>query len=306
MEVDWASSDDWRPQWGRQRAAVVSPTLSSRSSVRSSSSSPPRDGVCSVHPSPRLPQVDGCARGELVERLLAACVHFRLAAETKFLAVAILDSFLHMRHVATIRDLNLIGLAALLIAAKFEEVDPEIFQIRELVYYSDLDVSATEVTKMERAVLCVLKFSIARQTAAHSLKRYKDSGLCDDVLCRFLEYLLELTLLDDLLAQQPPGRAIAVALYLARRLAEQEPPWSDTLQSLTGHAEAELRECAVQLQCLLQDAMSSTPRRSSCHSMLPARDPELWAVLQGLAAAPEAAPVSFKFAAGTCQGCKLA
>merc|ERR1719401_781592 len=95
---------------------------------------------------------------------------YGLRRETLFLSVSIIDRYLSQRQVGRAR-LQLVGTTAMLVAAKFEEVDPP--DIAEMVHVTDHTYSRQEVLDMEVALLNTLGFEVASPTAAHFLLHFQ-------------------------------------------------------------------------------------------------------------------------------------
>merc|ERR1712157_401058 len=69
--------------------------------------------------------------------------------ETLFLTVNIIDRYLSVKPVAR-KKLQLLGVVAMLIAAKFEEIDPP--RVHELSYLTDKTCSKKDILNMEEFV----------------------------------------------------------------------------------------------------------------------------------------------------------
>jgi predicted hydrolase (HD superfamily) len=94
-------------------------------------------------------QVDAQMRG--VQR------KWQLREETLLLAGSLHDRYLEKKTAAP-RNLQLVRMTTLLIAAKFEEVRPP--QISDLVYVTDKAYTRQEFINMEIAILVALNFKI--------------------------------------------------------------------------------------------------------------------------------------------------
>jgi G2/mitotic-specific cyclin-B, other len=80
------------------------------------------------------PHISHRMRGILVDWLVEVHVKFRLIPETLYLAVNLVDRFLQCQVIKR-RDLQLVGVSSLMIAAKYEEIYP--LELNDLVYICD-------------------------------------------------------------------------------------------------------------------------------------------------------------------------
>lgn len=88
-------------------------------------------------------------RGILIDWLVEVHLKFRLLPETLFLAVNIIDRFLSLR-VCSLPKLQLVGITALFIASKYEEVMCP--SIQNFVYMADGGYKDEEILKAEQYV----------------------------------------------------------------------------------------------------------------------------------------------------------
>merc|ERR1719188_2033389 len=79
----------------------------------------------------------------------------KLRPETLYLTVNIIDRYLSVRKVARSR-LQLVGVVALFIASKFEEINPP--KAAELTYITDNTYTKLEVLDLECTMLAALDF----------------------------------------------------------------------------------------------------------------------------------------------------
>ena len=89
-------------------------------------------------------------RGILVDWLVEIHTKFRLLPETIFLAVNIIDRFLSQRVVSLVK-LQLVGVTALFVASKYEEVVCP--SVSNFLYMTDGGYQDDEILKAERYIL---------------------------------------------------------------------------------------------------------------------------------------------------------
>jgi hypothetical protein len=213
---------------------------------------------------------------------------YGLRRETLFLTINLIDRYLSRLQVAP-QQLQLVGVTALLVAAKFEEIHPP--EMQDLVYYTANAYSRQEIMDMEVAMLRTLKFEIACPTAAHFLLHFQATsemfpfessggalvatgtsgggvvasggGGGGGIAARARAvdtawYVMELSLLDIRMIRHVPSHLAAAALLLSNRRAGQRPAWPEMLAHLSGYTELDLEACVGELRELLEfDAMHS-------------------------------------------------
>merc|ERR1712232_707801 len=91
-------------------------------------------------------QVNSKMRGILVDWLVDVHRKYKLQATTLFLGISLLDRFLEKKDTQR-KHLQLVGVASLFIAAKYEEVYPP--QITDFVYVTDKAYSKNDIIGME-------------------------------------------------------------------------------------------------------------------------------------------------------------
>ncbi|KAI6535049.1 hypothetical protein MCOR05_006100 [Pyricularia oryzae] len=97
-------------------------------------------------------------RGILVDWLIEVHTRFRLVPETLFLAVNIVDRFLSEK-VVKLDRLQLVGITAMFIASKYEEVKS--YHISEFSRVTDDSIRESEILKAERFILSTLNFDLS-------------------------------------------------------------------------------------------------------------------------------------------------
>jgi hypothetical protein len=159
-------------------------------------------------------------RGILVDWLLEVHTRFRLLPETLFLAVNIIDRFLSTKIVQLDR-LQLVGVTAMFIASKYEEVlSPHVQNFRHV---ADDGFTEEEILSAERFVLSALNYDLSYPNPMNFLRRISKADQYDIQTRTLGKYLLEISCLDHRFIGHPPSQVAAAAMYLARLVLERGP-----------------------------------------------------------------------------------
>ncbi|GAA6080325.1 cyclin N-terminal domain-containing protein 2 isoform X2 [Tachysurus ichikawai] len=155
----------------------------------------------------------------LVDWLIQVHEAFNFSEETLYLAVHLLNRVLRQIKIS-ISNLQLVGIVCLFLAAKKEEcLLPE---VSELCYLMANTYSKKQLLRMERRVLCTLKFELSLTPPIHFLLLSAYIARCSEKVICMARYLLELSLLEAKCVCFFPVQLAAAALRLARHLI-QEP-----------------------------------------------------------------------------------
>ncbi|XP_042143582.1 G2/mitotic-specific cyclin-A-like [Ixodes scapularis] len=192
----------------------------------------------------KQPDITSSMRAILVDWLVEVAEEYRLHPETLFLGVSYVDRFLSAMSVIR-NKLQLVGTAALYIAAKFEEIyAPE---VSEFVFITDDTYTKQQVLRMEQLVLKVLSFDMAAPTIYYFLLRFAEVGKAPDTVKHLAHYLCELTLLeDDPYLQYLPSIVAGASLCLANHTLKRYP-WSSDLVLYSGYNLEDFKECVHSL-----------------------------------------------------------
>ena len=157
-------------------------------------------------------------RGILVDWLLEVHTRFRLLPETLFLAVNIIDRFLSAK-VVQLDRLQLVGVTAMFIASKYEEVlSPHVQNFRHV---ADDGFTEQEILSAERFVLAALDYDLSYPNPMNFLRRISKADNYDIQTRTLGKYLLEIGCLDHRFIQYPPSHVAAAAMYLARLVLDR-------------------------------------------------------------------------------------
>jgi G2/mitotic-specific cyclin-B, other len=187
-------------------------------------------------------------RSILIDWLLEVHNKFKLQPQTLWLCVNILDRYLEKEQ--TVRSkLQLVGVTALLIASKYEEIYPP--EVRDCVYITDYAYERTEVLQMESKILRVLDYKIGNPTAFHFLIRYLNCIQASERTRHLTYYYAERNLQEGDMLLVRPHKFAAAAVYAALRQQNdtisglrKASVWNRLLQEESGLQEEDLKATA--------------------------------------------------------------
>jgi len=134
-------------------------------------------------------EVKDTSRAFLVEWIIDVHRKFRLQSETLYVTVRIIDRFLSKQSIKK-SQLHILGVTALLISTKYEEIYPP--DLKELLQVSENKFTRAQVLEMEMQILQVLEFDVTTPSALRFLQRYvKLSAISTDTqkILFFAQYL---------------------------------------------------------------------------------------------------------------------
>ncbi|KAH0736419.1 hypothetical protein KY285_012126 [Solanum tuberosum] len=187
-------------------------------------------------------------RGVLVDWLVEVTDEYKLLSDTLYLTVSYIDRFLSV-NVIPRKKLQLLGVSAMLIAAKYEEISPP--DVGEFCYITDNTYSKKEMVKMEADVLKCLKFEMGNPTTKTFLRQFtvvaQEDNKKNHLQLEFLGYYLaELSLLDYNCVKFLPSLVAAAVIFLSRfTLQPKSHPWCLSLQRCSGYRPVDLKECVL-------------------------------------------------------------
>jgi hypothetical protein len=155
-------------------------------------------------------------RQTLVDWLLQVHLRYHMLPETIWIAVNIIDRFLTKR-VVSIAKLQLVGITAIFIASKYEEILAP--GVDEFVFLTQGVYTREEILKGERIILQTLDFRVSQYCSPYSWMRKISKADDYDIQTRTLsKFLTEVTLLDNRFLRAKPSLIAAVGMYTARRM----------------------------------------------------------------------------------------
>merc|ERR1711972_854117 len=173
-------------------------------------------------------------RAVLVDWLVEVQVQFKLLQETLFSTISIVDRFLAVEGRSVTRSkLQLVGVAAMFLASKVEEVFAP--ACSDFVYITDHAYTEDAIKQMEIKILQTLKFSLFEPLSIHFLRRFSKAGDVD---------VLQHSLAKYDLVPVPGSKLAASALCLSLMLLEPKEKeatvWNKTLKFYSGYSKEDL------------------------------------------------------------------
>ncbi|KAL7501530.1 hypothetical protein ACHAWT_009799 [Skeletonema menzelii] len=184
--------------------------------------------------------IDQRMRSILVDWLVEVHLKFKLVPETLYLVVNLIDRYLAKKEV-TRSKLQLVGVTALFIATKYEEIYPP--ELRDLVYICDRAYSKFEIIEMEETILKTLEYQVTIPSAHAFLVRYLKAGHADKTIVQLSCYILDGTLQCYKLLGFLPSELASAAVLIARKTLGRNP-WSPTLLKYAQYREEDIAPVA--------------------------------------------------------------
>lgn len=161
-------------------------------------------------------EITWAMRQTLVDWLLQVHLRYHMLPETLWIAVNIVDRFLTKRVVSLVK-LQLVGVTAMFIAAKYEEILAP--SVDEFVFMTENGYPKEEILKGERIMLQTLEFRVSHYCSPYSWMRKISKADDYDIQTRTLsKFLTEVTLLDYRFLRVKPSLVAAVGMYCARQM----------------------------------------------------------------------------------------
>lgn len=178
---------------------------------------------------------------------------FKMVPETLYLTVHVIDRYLELKQVRRSR-LQLVGVAALLAAAKYEEIYPP--ELKDLVYITDSAYNKNEIVEMEGQILEVLGYGFTVPTIHTFLCRHLKAAHADRAMVQLSCYLAERCMQEYSMVKHLPSVIAASSVLIARKSLKRHP-WSPTLVTYTKYDECDLEDCIRDMKAFIPDAANA-------------------------------------------------
>lgn len=191
-------------------------------------------------------------RGKLIDWLSKIHQKFKMFPETMFSMISLIDQYLRKKNVS-INDLQLVGISALFISAKFEETY-QVPPLKQLVTCCAYKYSASQILEKESEIIQELNFNLIVNSSYRFFEPYSKALGLELKNQHLAHYLLELSLLQPKFLNYSPSLMAASVIYLIKKIRKSETPWNPNMTLIVGYEEKELKSCAKELCGLLESA----------------------------------------------------
>lgn len=164
------------------------------------------------------PEIRWHMRPCLVDFLVEIHFTFRLRPETLYLTLNIIDRYVS-RRIVYVKHYQLVGCAALWIAAKFEDAKECVPTVQDLAQICRDTYDETAFIQMEGHVLATIQWTLGHPTAEAWLRFLCCESYVEEVKVQHLaRFLMEITLFYREFVEFPPSVIALGALTLARHI----------------------------------------------------------------------------------------
>ncbi|KAK8473382.1 hypothetical protein PHAVU_001G119800 [Phaseolus vulgaris] len=178
------------------------------------------------------PEIKERSRAILVNWLIDVNTKFYLSLETLYLTINIIDRFLSVKSIPSCRELQLVGISAMLMASKYEEIWPP--QVEDFVCLTTY--THEQILVMEKTILGNLEWTLTVPTSLVFLIRFIKATVPDQELENMAHFLSELGLVHYATVMYCPSMVAASAVFAARCTLNKIPLWNETLELHTGYS----------------------------------------------------------------------
>lgn len=161
----------------------------------------------------KQPELKWSYRSTLIDWIIQVHSRFQLLPETLYLTVNIIDRFLS-RKTVTLNRFQLVGAAALFVAAKYEEINCP--TLNDIIYMLDHAYTKEDIVKAEKFMIDTLDFEIGWPGPFSFLRRISKADDYEYDTRTLAKYLLETTTMDSKLVAAPPSWLATGAYFLSR------------------------------------------------------------------------------------------
>ena len=181
-------------------------------------------------------------RAILIDWLIDVHIKYKMVPQTIYISVNLIDRFLSENK--TNRDkLQLVGVASMFIASKYEEIYPP--ELKDFVYITDKAYVKSEVLEMEYKMLKYLNFDITFPTQWSFLEIFKKKLDLDQKTFYLAWFLMELSLINYKMLKFKYSQIAASAVLIAIKTLNYYNIVE--FEKNTGYNEKDIEECVKEI-----------------------------------------------------------
>ncbi|CCK68712.1 B-type cyclin CLB4 KNAG_0B02690 [Huiozyma naganishii CBS 8797] len=182
-------------------------------------------------------------RKELVDWLVKVHERFQLLPETLFLTINIMDRFLSKKQV-TLNRFQLVGITALLIASKYEEINYP--TLADICHILDNEYTKRDILQAEKFMIDTLEFEIGWPGPMSFLRKISRADFYHYEIRTFAKYFLESVLMEPQLVASPISW-IAAGAYFLSKIILKDDIWSSKHVYYSGYTRDQLLPLVITL-----------------------------------------------------------
>lgn len=202
-------------------------------------------------------QINHKMRTILIDWINEVQYQYKLEIDTYHMTVSIIDRYLQLITDTPKKELQLVGVTAMFIASKYEELFPP--DIDDFVYITDETYKKKQILEMEKRIVKVLDFHLGKPLPTHFLRRFSKAAKAADKNHQCAKYLIEMASIDYGTAHYKPSEIAAAALYISLNLfplvnATEPRVWTKTLEHYTHYTVQHLTPIVQKLAKTVKNA----------------------------------------------------
>jgi cyclin B len=192
-------------------------------------------------------------RAILVDWIIELHYKFNLTTETLFLTVNLIDRYISVKQVLRTK-LQLVGIASLFIACKYEEIlCPD---LKDFVYMTGKTFNKEEILSTEKEILISLNFEITLPTSFRFFEIISLNFNFNEIEFTYGKYLLEYYLIDSRLNKYSPSLIALAVAYIIMKINNYENYFEiySLLNKIHFYSNTNtLKECAKEIFYLIKN-----------------------------------------------------
>jgi len=191
-----------------------------------------------------LSEIQESNRKTLLDWVLDIHLKYNMLPETFYLTVNLIDRFLEKQDISK-KKFQLLGVSALMIAAKYEEIYPP--KLSQYVKICANAYTEDQVKDMEQLILSTLNWNLTVATSDTFLSRYQKTAKSDTQMKLMSNFLTEIAVFHVESYKFLPSQIACASILLCNQLLGYEI-WDYVIEYYTNYKAEELVDCVAWLK----------------------------------------------------------